>query len=61
MDNVKSLNKERVFSKEAELMNRLSGLISEYDGELSLVAVLGILDLKKVELYVNQRGGVKCN
>jgi hypothetical protein len=53
MNNVKSINKEKVFSKEGELMNRISSLISEYDGELSLVSVLGILDLKKIELFVD--------
>ncbi len=47
MNNVKSLNKEKTFSKEGELMDRLEILISEYDGELSLVAVLGVLELKK--------------
>jgi len=54
VDNVKNLNKEKVFSKEAELTQRISDLICEYNGELSLVAVLGILELKKIELYVNQ-------
>jgi len=54
MSNVKSLNKEKTFSKEAELSERINALISEYDGELSLVSVFGILDLIKIELYVNQ-------
>ena len=54
MGNINSLNKEKVFSKEAELSGRIGNLISEYDGELSLVSVLGILDLKKIEIYVNQ-------
>ena len=54
MANIKSLNKEKVFTREAELTRRISDLICEYDGELSLVAVLGILELKKIELYVNQ-------
>lgn len=54
MNNVENLNKEKVFSKEAELTQRISDLICEYNGELSLVAVLGILELKKIELYVNQ-------
>ena len=54
MSNVQSLNKEKVFSTEAELSQRIGDLISEYDGELSLVSVLGILDLKKIELFINQ-------
>jgi len=47
MDNIKSLNKKKVFSREGELMDRLEILIDEYAGELSLVAVLGVLELKK--------------
>jgi len=35
------------FSKEQELCGRLQDLIHEYDGELSLVAVIGVLDLVK--------------
>ena len=35
------------FSKEQELYSRLHDLIHEYDGEISLVAVLGVLDLAK--------------
>ena len=31
-------------------MRRLDGLINEYAGELSLVAVIGILELKKVTM-----------
>jgi len=50
MGNIKSLNKEKVFTKEAELIGRITNLICEYDGELSLVAVIGILELKKQEL-----------
>ncbi len=45
--NIISLNKEKVFTKEGELMDRLSILIDEYAGELSMVAVIGILELKK--------------
>ena len=47
MSSIKHLNKEKKFSKEGELMDRLGILIAEYDGELSLVSVLGILELKK--------------
>lgn len=54
MVNVTNLNKEKVFSKEGELSNRIDALVAEYAGELSLVSVLGILDLKKIELFINQ-------
>ena len=54
MGKVVSLDKEKTFSKEAELANRIDDLILEYNGELSLVSVMGILELKKIELYVGQ-------
>ena len=54
MGNVTSLNQEKVFSKEAELAGRIDDLILEYNGELSLVSVMGILELKKIELFVGQ-------
>jgi len=54
MSNIESLNKEKKFSKEGELMGRISALIAEYNGELSLVSVIGILDLKKIELFISQ-------
>jgi hypothetical protein len=54
MNNVTSMNKDKVFSKEGELMERLNILIAEYDGEVSFVSVLGILELKKIELFVSQ-------
>jgi len=53
MNNVSSLNKEKAFSKEGELSQRMNDLIAEYDGEISLVSVLGILDLKKMEMVYN--------
>ena len=47
MTNVVDLNKEIKFTKEQELYGRIQDLIHEYDGEVSLVSVLGILDLAK--------------
>ena len=38
---------QKKFSKEQELYSRLQDLIHEYDGELSLVAVIGVLELAK--------------
>jgi hypothetical protein len=46
--NVLSMGKEKTFTKESELMERLGELIDEYSGELSLVSVLGILQLKQI-------------
>ena len=57
MSNVTSMNKEAVFSKEGELMTRLDDLVADYDGELSFVAVLGVLELKKIQLFVSQNNG----
>lgn len=52
MDNVKDFNKDkdRPYPIESELAKRLDSLIHEYDGEVSLVAVIGVLDMKKHEL-----------
>jgi hypothetical protein len=50
MNKVINLGKDKKFTKEGELMERLTNLIDEYAGELSLVAVIGILDLKKTTM-----------
>lgn len=47
MENVVDLKKEKVFAKEAEAYQRIVDVIDDYAGELSLVAVLGVLDLAK--------------
>lgn len=47
MENVVDMGKEKVFTKEAELYKRITSVIDDYAGELSLVAVIGILDLAK--------------
>ena len=47
MSNVLELGKEKTFPIEAELMDKLSNLIDAYAGELSLVSVIGVLELKK--------------
>lgn len=41
---------ENTYPKEQERADRLDDLIHEYDGELSLVAVLGVLALTKESL-----------
>ena len=50
MSKVISLGKDKKFTKEGELMERLTKLIDEYAGELSLVAVMGVLELKKITM-----------
>lgn len=46
MRNVESLNKDLTFPKQGELAGRISTLIDEYSGELSLAGILGILKLE---------------
>ena len=52
-DNIKNLEIPAKFPKEGELMDRMTRLIDEYAGELSLVSVLGVLCLKQQELIHN--------
>ncbi len=47
MSNITELDMEKTFPECGELYQRLSDLLDEYGGELSLVAVIGILELKK--------------
>jgi len=47
---VKRVKENRPFAKEAELSDRIISLIHEYDNELSLVSVIGILDVVKDEI-----------
>lgn len=56
MGNVTSLNKEKKFNKEGELFKRIENLIREYDGEISLVSALGILELHKHKLIREGEG-----
>jgi hypothetical protein len=41
------LNKPKVFVREAELYERMTKLLDEYAGDLSVVAALGVLELAK--------------
>lgn len=50
MDNTIQFPKEPKFSKEQELYSRLYDLVHEYDGELSMVAVVGIVELLKLHV-----------
>lgn len=47
MSEIIDLKKEKVFPREGELYKRITEAIDDYAGELSLVAVLGVLDLAK--------------
>jgi len=55
MVNVKSLGKEKTFSQEQELSDRINDLIHEYNGDLSVVSVMGVLALKIMDLRENQQ------
>lgn len=55
MSNIKSLGQEKTFSQEQELSDRINDLIAEYNGELSLVSVMGVLMLKVIDLRENQQ------
>lgn len=46
MSKVTKISISKKYPVEAELYNKISDLIEEYNGELSLVSVLGILELK---------------
>lgn len=52
MSNIKKFknNKEREFPVNEEVEQRIISLIYEYDGEISLVSALGILDLVKDQI-----------
>jgi hypothetical protein len=47
---ISDLNKEKTFPQHQELFERVLDTIYEYEGEVAMVAVLGILDLIKDEL-----------
>lgn len=49
-DNVLDMGKDKKFPREGELMEKLSELIDTFEGDLSMVAVLGVLELKKQEI-----------
>ena len=53
MSNVTNLGTDLKFPKEGELASRLSKLIDEYAGEISMVGMLGILRLEADERSFN--------
>lgn len=50
MPNVTQLRDGKHYALEAEITGRLKDLVMEYEGRVSLVAVLGVLELLKAEL-----------
>jgi len=50
MSNVSQLRDGKHYALEAEIAARLKGLIMEYEGRISLVATVGILELIKADL-----------
>lgn len=55
MNKVISLNKEKKFPLNAELHERIMGVIGEYDGQMSTAECLGVLELTKVHIIKNAR------
>lgn len=47
MAEIVDLNKPKVFVREGELYDRITKLLDEYAGDLSVVAALGVLELAK--------------
>ena len=54
-DNIKRLITKDQFKTEQELFNELSEIINSYEGKVSLVAALGILDIMKDEIKEAKR------
>lgn len=50
MNKVTSIGTEKKFPLSGELIERLGEIIHEYDGELSLCEVLGVLEILKSSL-----------
>lgn len=49
-NNVTQIPVEPKFSKEDELFKRLNNVVSDYSGELSLVATIGVIELLKLAI-----------
>jgi len=56
MGDVVDLDRDKRFPKELELSIRLGELVHEYDNELSLVAVLGVIELAKLKIIDDCEG-----
>jgi len=56
-NNVKKLIQKDLFQKEQDLFHDILEVINDYQGQISLVSVLGILDLVQDELKVQAKSG----
>ena len=50
MNNVAHLRDGKHYALEAEIAARVKALVMEYEGRVSVVSVLGILELTKLEI-----------
>lgn len=50
MSNVVQLRNGQHFALESEVAQRVKAVIMEYEGRLSLVSALGVLELVKIEI-----------
>jgi len=50
MSTVIEIGKEKRFPVNEEIINRLSAVIHEYDGEIGLCEAIGILEILKLSL-----------
>ena len=55
-DNIHKQNFNPKFSQLEKLESELNDVISNYDGEISLAAAIGVLDMVKFRLLVNHAG-----
>ena len=53
MSDVVYLGKPHHFSVEGEIAKRIHALLMEYEGQISVVSAVGILEVVKHELMVN--------
>lgn len=56
MNNVRTLRDGKHFALELEIASRVKALVMEYEGRISLVSALGILELVKAELMEQHNG-----
>lgn len=54
MDNVVSLRDGKHYALESEIAQRVKAVIMEYEGRISLVSAIGVLEVVKAELFQAQ-------
>lgn len=55
MSNIAQLRDGKHFALEAEITDRIWSMIMEYEGRVSLVATLGVLDVVKHGLLIGEK------